>query len=184
MIKIADCRFVIADLKLRNLCDLCVFTVKIPGVPAPLKGFMICPLCGLRYSERDSKSACASCPVGGSCGLMKCPNCGYEQPPARPRNGLGFFSRWKKRHRPAHPYPATEPGKRIISLADAEAGMKVTVFRLNMDNRKTVRKLLTMGIMPGASLSVDRCSPAFVVTVGGSQIAMDHTMASAVFLQC
>jgi len=41
---------------------------------------MKCPLCGLRFKEEESAIACQGCPISRPCGLIKCPNCGYEIP--------------------------------------------------------------------------------------------------------
>jgi len=41
---------------------------------------MKCPLCGLEFEESEGLAACKSCPVSRTCGLVKCPNCGYEVP--------------------------------------------------------------------------------------------------------
>ncbi len=39
----------------------------------------ICPLCGHKYDA--SKAVChTSCPLGASCNLICCPNCGYQVP--------------------------------------------------------------------------------------------------------
>ncbi len=39
---------------------------------------MKCPLCGLVFTERDAQTACAGCIMAHKCGLVRCPNCGYE----------------------------------------------------------------------------------------------------------
>ena len=44
---------------------------------------MKCPLCGSEFDpscKNNKKSACASCPMRGSCELLCCTNCGYEIP--------------------------------------------------------------------------------------------------------
>lgn len=38
-----------------------------------------CPLCGKRFDMEDNKG-CKVCPSYMSCGLLLCPNCGYEFP--------------------------------------------------------------------------------------------------------
>jgi len=42
---------------------------------------MKCSLCGFEFREEDGKSSCSSCPVHRGCGLVRCPNCGFETPP-------------------------------------------------------------------------------------------------------
>ena len=41
---------------------------------------MKCPLCGHQFREEEGKAGCGSCPVGGGCHMVMCPNCGYEIP--------------------------------------------------------------------------------------------------------
>ncbi len=36
-----------------------------------------CPLCGNEFDEGE-ESMCKACPLGPSCELIRCPNCGYE----------------------------------------------------------------------------------------------------------
>lgn len=40
---------------------------------------MKCPLCGFEFNE--TSNTCKGCPLAKSCGLVRCPNCGYEMPP-------------------------------------------------------------------------------------------------------
>ena len=39
-----------------------------------------CPLCGQTFAVEEAE-ACAVCPLLHRCGLVMCPNCGYEFPP-------------------------------------------------------------------------------------------------------
>jgi len=42
---------------------------------------MKCSLCGYQFSEKDAESACSKCTFSKGCGLVKCPNCGFELAP-------------------------------------------------------------------------------------------------------
>ncbi len=42
---------------------------------------MKCGFCGFEFEVAEAEAACPSCPLVGSCGLMRCPRCGYEMPP-------------------------------------------------------------------------------------------------------
>lgn len=46
---------------------------------------MKCPLCGLVFGELNGRAACAGCVVSKKCGLIRCPNCGYEMAPETKR---------------------------------------------------------------------------------------------------
>lgn len=40
---------------------------------------IVCPLCGKKFKKEEAGKACAACGKK-DCGLIKCPNCGYEFP--------------------------------------------------------------------------------------------------------
>jgi hypothetical protein len=55
-----------------------------------------CALCGTRFGDEESRGGCGSCPLHPSgCGLVRCPNCGYEWPTES--KVLGFFGRLARR---------------------------------------------------------------------------------------
>lgn len=57
------------------------------------------------------------------------------------------------------------PGRRgVISCLEAPAGLQA-------------RKLASLGLLPGADLSVEQSFPAFVVRVGYSELALDRELA-------
>ncbi|HUT75925.1 MAG TPA: hypothetical protein VM221_13950 [Armatimonadota bacterium] len=37
-----------------------------------------CPMCGREFGRAQAASACAGCSLGRDCGMLRCPNCGYE----------------------------------------------------------------------------------------------------------
>ena len=39
-----------------------------------------CGFCGHAFVEDRSQATCQACPLHKACGLMRCPNCGYENP--------------------------------------------------------------------------------------------------------
>ncbi len=57
---------------------------------------MRCALCGLEFEERDSVASCEGCPLKrGNCGMLRCPNCGYENP-GEPQL-LKMVRKWRNR---------------------------------------------------------------------------------------
>ena len=57
---------------------------------------MKCKLCGHRFLKSEAGEVCGSCVLHpGSCGLVRCPNCGYEWPPES--RLLSFFSKLFRR---------------------------------------------------------------------------------------
>ncbi len=39
-----------------------------------------CGFCGSEFREDRSQATCQACPLSTACGLVRCPNCGYENP--------------------------------------------------------------------------------------------------------
>jgi rubredoxin len=56
---------------------------------------MKCQLCGLEFKEEEGQTACSGCHMSRSCGLIKCPNCGYEAP--KESNLIKSLKRWKEK---------------------------------------------------------------------------------------
>ena len=56
---------------------------------------MKCSLCGCRFQVEDAQAACANCPLGSKCRLVRCPNCGFEIP-MEPKL-VSAFKNWRKR---------------------------------------------------------------------------------------
>ena len=61
------------------------------------KSLHVCALCGTRFLwDPDQKpTACKSCPLARNCGMVVCPNCGYEFP-TRSRIAEWLTMLWKK----------------------------------------------------------------------------------------
>ena len=56
---------------------------------------MKCSLCGFEFKEEDGQAACKGCTLSRSCGLIKCPNCGYEIP--KESGIIKKLKRWEER---------------------------------------------------------------------------------------
>ncbi len=44
---------------------------------------MKCALCGVDFNAEYSEKSCENCSIFGSCDLVKCPFCGYENIPQK-----------------------------------------------------------------------------------------------------
>lgn len=55
-----------------------------------------CPLCGNIFNEEKAKGGCFGCKIK-DCGLVRCPNCGYEFPPEKINKKTSFFRKLFKR---------------------------------------------------------------------------------------
>lgn len=68
------------------------------------------------------------------------------------------------------------------SLAMLEAGERGTVQRLAAASGAELRKLLALGLLPGAEVEVERRWPAIVVRMGHARLAVDAALAEAVLV--
>jgi len=70
-----------------------------------------------------------------------------------------------------------------MSVADMEVGQSAVVASIEEAPASTIRRLLSLGVMPGESLILEQKSPAFIVRVGWTQVALDHETASEVLVE-
>lgn len=68
------------------------------------------------------------------------------------------------------------------SVADMKVGQKGIIAMLNMDNPQVVRKLMALGIMIGSDIELIQSFPSYVIKVGYTQIAIDKSIASQIFM--
>ncbi len=51
-----------------------------------------CGFCGQEFVEDPTQATCQACPLKKSCGLMRCPHCGYEN--AREPGWISRIKEW------------------------------------------------------------------------------------------
>jgi Fe2+ transport system protein FeoA len=145
---------------------------------------MTCSLCGLRYSEIDAAIACKGCPfVSGDCALLKCPNCGFEQPALRNRSNVSSWFRtvFRKRDR-LHKKNIVSKKEGAMTLLNLTIGNSAIIEKLNTTNRNMLRKFLAMGMLPGSRIVLERKKPIFLISLRNSKFAMDRSMAETVII--
>ncbi len=157
---------------------------------------MICPACNHDYEETSSEVACGACLMRGSCGLVKCPHCGYETP-----REPGFLNRMLARvtrreipvadgclvegqggeagATPPPPVPAAARAKpSLVSLPQGESAVVEKFAEI-----AHARKFLSLGILPGTTVTVLKQFPAVVLRVGYSEFAFDRQLAATVLVR-
>lgn len=70
----------------------------------------------------------------------------------------------------------------MLKLQDLERGQSGIVARLDTRNENILRKLMSMGIMPGVKVSVVQTYPSYVFKAGFTQVAVDSEIASVILL--
>jgi DtxR family Mn-dependent transcriptional regulator len=73
--------------------------------------------------------------------------------------------------------------KFVLPMTRLKKGEKGVIAYLKAEDSKKLQKLMTMGVLPGNSVSLDRVFPSFVFSVGYSQFAVDTDMAAAIFIR-
>lgn len=65
----------------------------------------------------------------------------------------------------------------VATLADKKAGETVQVMRITAQERRYLQKLITFGLLPGATVKIIRRQPVLIVAVDNTVVALDSKMA-------
>ena len=131
----------------------------------------VCGLCGLEY--RPAGPACAErgCPLAGKgCMTLDCPRCGFAVPDER----TSVLARLVRRL-----FERTERPLAAGSLADLRPGADAVVRSIDGDPA-TAARLTAHGLAPGVSLHVVQRSPACVIEVGETTLALERSAAASI----
>ena len=80
--------------------------------------------------------------------------------------------------------PAAAVGTRSVrKLSELKAGESCTVVRFERGAVDHVRRLVALGVMPGARLSVSQKWPSVVFRMGFSEFAVDAGLAAAIVVE-
>ena len=127
---------------------------------------VVCPFCGGRFPPAQALGVCAPC---GGCSPGK--NC----PLACPRCGYSVFA-------PSAVPPAAATGEGgALPLGRLPLRQSARVVSLEADE-SSLRKLLTLGILPGTLLELERRRPCYVCKVGRARLAFDEKLAACIWV--
>ncbi|MBC2723933.1 FeoA family protein [Desulfosporosinus sp.] len=70
----------------------------------------------------------------------------------------------------------------LIKLSDMNNQQEGIVSELVTNNGSILRKLMSMGILPGTRIKLIQKSPSYVFQVGYTQVAVDREIASVIFV--
>ncbi|MGK7938814.1 MAG: FeoA family protein [Crocosphaera sp.] len=65
-------------------------------------------------------------------------------------------------------------------MKEKEKGV-ITQFRKN--DETLLRKLISIGIMPGLNITLEQKFPSYIIKVGGTRIALDRSIAKAIYVR-
>jgi Fe2+ transport system protein FeoA len=126
-----------------------------------------CPLCGFKF-EKASAVCHHGCPLGRFCKLIKCPSCQYEFP--EPSQPLAWLA--KLIHPEKKPLPAG-----ALNLTQLEPGETAEFCGITGHQKSREHTLSLYGLVPGATFTLQQKSPAYVVRVGETELALEGDIA-------
>jgi Fe2+ transport system protein FeoA len=125
-----------------------------------------CGLCGHRFDPRVL--ACHDgCPLGPTCRLICCPNCGYEVPDESRVPGARLVARLRRNRRA----PARHDVE-ALPLSAVRDGATAIVRSLDGMPGPRSGRLSALGLVPGVAVTLRRRRPVPVVRVGMTEIAL------------
>ncbi|NLM53181.1 MAG: ferrous iron transport protein A [Firmicutes bacterium] len=72
----------------------------------------------------------------------------------------------------------------IIALRQMRNGQKGKIVELATHDRTILRKLRSLGIIPGVSVRLLRRFPDTVIEIGYTKVALDRQYAALIYLSC
>lgn len=76
----------------------------------------------------------------------------------------------------------TAVSKDGISLTELEVGEKAIVAGIDAKDRKTLNKLMALGVLPGMNVTMMQKFPSFVFMVGNTRIAADEAISGKIIV--
>ncbi len=133
---------------------------------------MQCPLCGFTFDEKQMVCH-SSCIFNESCGIICCPNCGYQMTDeSKSRLAAALRRVLAQRQRP--------PMKGECALSQLQLGQSATVISVDTENHAREEKLQVLGLTPGARVSLEQKQPTFVLQVGFTEISIERAIADEI----
>lgn len=135
---------------------------------------VICPLCGFEFQKRDAPCETA-CPMGKICQLIRCPSCHYEFPDETKK--MNWLKRLFRR-------PKVSPSTAEASpLTAFEEGMDCVLVCLHCKQASRRSSLEVFGLVPGTLVTIKQTSPAYVIRVGETELAIEPEIAGEIMVK-
>ncbi len=71
----------------------------------------------------------------------------------------------------------------VVALTELKAGQTGEIAYLAASDAKKMQKLMSMGVLPGNQLVLNRTYPSFIFKVGHSEFAVDEDLAREIFVR-
>jgi Fe2+ transport system protein FeoA len=137
---------------------------------------MRCPLCGFEF-DATAMSCHSSCAFNESCGIICCPNCGYQMADEQKSRLASVLRRLlEQRHAKA---AALAPVRPLTELAAGEYGKVVAI---QSANHARVERLNVLGLIPDAQIRLEQKRPTYVVRVGFTELSVEREIAQDILV--
>jgi DtxR family Mn-dependent transcriptional regulator len=77
----------------------------------------------------------------------------------------------------------TEAGRLILTLAEMRAGESAVIAYLHSEDAADLRKLMAIGALPGAAVTLRQRFPSYLIELGNSQFAVDEQIARQIHVR-
>lgn len=133
-----------------------------------------CPLCGYEF-DPQAMQCHTSCPLSSGCHILCCPNCGYQIPDQNQMRLASALKRLWERYRPPRPQPGDTQ-----TVAHLHPGQQAEVIEIASQDTRRLARLSAYGLMPGCQICLRQRSPAYVVEVDETEVALDAGVADEI----
>ena len=142
-------------------------------------------MCGAALDPEARERACRGCPLraltkGCRLGLVRCPVCGYH---SLAREAHGPKGGWAPSIAPSHRLGSGPKGRarsKPNKLNELPPGAEAHLAGFNGLWGPDVKRLLAYGLVPGVRVRVLQKSPAVVLRVGETELALEEALAASI----
>ncbi|MEZ4670555.1 MAG: FeoA family protein [Anaerolineae bacterium] len=119
----------------------------------------------------------SSCVFNESCGIVCCPNCGYQLPDERKTRVASALRRWFTRRQEQN-----EIESPVRPLSTLRPGQTAKIVSIDSTSQSRLERLQLLGLMPDAHITLEQKRPAYVLSVGFTQLSLDTDIAQDILV--
>lgn len=140
---------------------------------------MRCELCSYEFDE--TQMAChTSCAFNQGCGIICCPNCGYQVADESKSRMARLVRRWIARASGPRPSPDTPLTRPLSAL---RAGQSALIVAIETHNAARLERLSVFGLVPGSEVTLEQRQPAFVLRIGYTELSIERDLADEIMVR-
>jgi Fe2+ transport system protein FeoA len=139
-----------------------------------------CPLCGHSF-DPAAHLACQTCPLHSGCHLVCCPRCGHTSVDQGQSRLVRWVASLLERSAAQRESPRAAPqAAAACALADLPLASRARVADLSRLPAAQREQLRGYGVLPGCVLRVTQQTPATVVQIEHTELAIEPEIARAI----